>query len=83
MIPLTHRQPVGPVLRRLRLESGLSVRRVAAAAHLSPNGVLKREKSTAGYIDMFAEHARALGFDVALIPARHPHARPTGTGWPA
>lgn len=28
------------------------------------------------------DHAHVLGFDVALIPLRHPGARPTGTGWP-
>lgn len=82
MITLTPGLPVGPTLARLRAAAGLSTRRLAAAAHISPNGVLKREKSNPGYIDMFVEHVGALGFDVALVPARHPHARPTGTGWP-
>lgn len=82
MIPLTAEHDVGPTLHRLRLDAGLTIRETAARAHISANGVHKRERSRAGYIGMFVHHARALGFDVALIPARHPHARPTGTGWP-
>ena len=82
MIPLTSQRQIGPTLRRLRLDAGLSLREVARRAHVSANGVQKREVSRAGYLGMLVEHVAVLGFDVALVPARHPGARPTGTGWP-
>lgn len=83
MITLTRSQHLGSVLRRLRHDAGLSLRQLGVRAHISKSGAGKREQqsgmSAAGLID----HAHVLGFDLALIPSRHPGARPTGTGWPA
>lgn len=83
MITLTRQRQIGPMLRQLRLSGGLTIRQVARRAHISPNGVHKREASNAGYLDMLVEHAQVLGYAVALVPQRHPGARDTGTGWPA
>ena len=83
MITLTAERQIGPTLRKLRYEAGLTVRQVARIAHLSINGIHHREQSHAGYIGMFVEHVSALGHTVVIVPQRHPGARPTGTGWPA
>lgn len=82
MIVIASEREIGPTLRRLRLDAGLSLRQVARLAHVSANGVQKREASRASYLGMLVEHVGALGYAVALVPARHPGARPTGTGWP-
>ncbi len=82
MIPLTRDLHVGPLLRHLRHRAGLSLRQLADRSHLSTSGIQKRERATSGYVGILIDHAQALGFDVALIPARHAGARPTGTGWP-
>jgi len=83
VITLTSEREIGPTLHKLRLDAGLTLRQVARAAHISANGVHKREVSRAGYLGMLVEHVGVLGYTVALVPARHPGARPTGTGWPA
>jgi transcriptional regulator with XRE-family HTH domain len=83
VIPLTSQREIGPTLHQLRLDAGLSIRQVARRAHVSANGVYKRETSRASYLGMLVEHVGVLGYTVALVPARHPGARPTGTGWPA
>jgi transcriptional regulator with XRE-family HTH domain len=83
VIPLTTDRQIGPTLRELRHNAGLSLRQLSQLASLSASGIQKRERSTAGYVGILIEHVRPLGYAVALIPQRHPGARPTGTGWPA
>jgi transcriptional regulator with XRE-family HTH domain len=83
VITLTAERRLGPLLRRLRLDAGLTVRQAAALMHVSRSAVAKREASHGMPTDTFAHAAHVLGFDLALIPRRHPGARPTGTGWPA
>lgn len=82
MIHLTAERQIGPLLRRLRLDAGLSVRDVAARAHLSKSGIAKREQSRGGYLGLLVETVNALDYDVVLQKRRRPGARPTGTGWP-
>lgn len=60
---------VGPILRSLREDAGLSTRQVAALAHVSKSGVAKRETSIGGTIGALIDHAAALGYVVALVPA--------------
>lgn len=83
MIPLTSDREIGPILRRLRLDAGLTVRQLGTRANLSPSGIAKREQSQAGYVGILIETAHALGYRVALVPTPRPGVRPTGTGWPA
>lgn len=83
VIPLTSDRQIGPTLARLRRDAGLTVRQLATRLHVSPSGVAKREKSQASYHALLIDTAHVLGFAVALVPQRHPGARPTGTGWPA
>lgn len=84
MITLTSDRPTGRVLRDLRHRRGLSLRQVALRAHLTPSAVLKRENTRSGYVGILIQHARALGYEVALVPrgAGRYASRETGTGWP-
>lgn len=82
MITLTRGRPLGPILRNLRLDAGLTLDQLADGTHLTRSGISKRENRPSCTVGALVDHSRALGFDVALVPARHPHARPTGTGWP-
>jgi transcriptional regulator with XRE-family HTH domain len=68
MITITAADPIGPLLRRLRVDAGLTVRDVARRTHLSRSGVAKRESSTAGYLGALVETVNALGYDVAIVP---------------
>jgi transcriptional regulator with XRE-family HTH domain len=60
---------VGPILRSLREDAGLSTRQVAALGHVSKSGVAKRETAIGGTIGALIDHAAALGYVVALMPA--------------
>jgi transcriptional regulator with XRE-family HTH domain len=82
-IPLLSDRQIGPTLRTLRHNAGLSLRQLGLRTRLSPSAIQKRERSAAGYVGILIEHVRPLGYTVALIPQRHPGARDTGTGWPA
>ena len=84
MITIPNDRHLGQLVRRLRLRAGLSQTELGRRLYMSKGGVSKREigarAMTAGAL---IESAHAVGFDVALVPSRHPGARPTGTGWPA
>lgn len=84
MITILSDRNLGALFRRLRLANGLTMEQLGARVHISKKGVSNREHHgravTAGAL---IETANALGYTVALVPARHPGARPTGTGWPA
>jgi transcriptional regulator with XRE-family HTH domain len=82
MIPLTTEREIGPLLRRLRLDAGLTMRQLAARTHVSRSGISKREQRHAGYLGIIVGTVNALDYDVVLQKRRHPNARPTGTGWP-
>lgn len=82
MIRLTSDRRLGTLLRLLRTDAGLTIRDLAAKTQSSPTGICRRENRNGITAWGLIDHARALGFDVALIPARHRGGRPTGTGWP-
>lgn len=82
MITLTSDDQIGPALRKLRHESGLTMRQLGAEAHMSASGIAKREQSRAGRLGALIGHARALGCAVALVPGERTGRRNTGTGWP-
>lgn len=69
IVVLARDSVVGPILRSLREDAGLSTRQVAALAHVSKSGVAKRETSNGGTIGALIDHAAALGYIVALVPA--------------
>jgi len=82
-IPITRHQNLGALLRRLRHQAGLSLDQLAAITHVSKSGLTKREQRGGITVGALVDHARHLGYDVALVPQRRPGVRETGTGWPA
>ena len=83
MIPLINDRQIGPLLRTLRHNAGLSIRQLSIRTRISPSAIQKREQRTAGYVGILIEHVRPLGYAVALVPQPRSNARDTGTGWPA
>lgn len=83
MITILSRRHAALVFRHLREQLDLSRRDVGARLFVSAKTVGDRERQVRTIVaDEAIDHAHVLGFDLALIPARHPGARPTGTGWP-
>ena len=84
MITIDDQRHAGRVLRYLRRCRSLTQRQLAALLFIRHTTIGNREL---GDRDISAhapiDTARVLGYRVALIPARHAGARPTGTGWPA
>jgi transcriptional regulator with XRE-family HTH domain len=84
MITISSDRHLGPLVRRLRLDAGLSQTALGKRVHMSKGGISKRElEARAMTVGALIESGRAFGFDLALVPARHRGVRPTGTGWPA
>ena len=84
MITIPSERYAARLFKHLREQLGLTRRELAARLFVTGTTVAKREQGQHGYAtDALIDTAHVLGFDVALVPARHPGARPTGTGWPA
>jgi len=72
------------LFRHLREQQHLTRRDLASRLFVSAKTVGDRERGTKGYaLDAAIDTAYVVGFGLALVPQRHPGARPTGTGWPA
>ncbi len=83
MITLTNQRHAGLILRHLRTRQQLTTRALAARLFVRHTTVSNREIGARDItLQALIDMAYCLGFDVALIPARHAGARPTGTGWP-
>lgn len=67
-IPLHRESLVGPLLRELRHRAGLSLRQLAPLAHVSKAGLSKREQRGGLTVGALVDHARVLGYDLALLP---------------
>lgn len=67
MIPLSHSRDVGGILRNLRTKAELSVRQVAARAHISKSAVTKRETRPGMSVDGLIDHADALDHVLVLV----------------
>lgn len=84
MITIVSERYAARLFRHLREQLGLTRRELAARLYVTGTTVAKRENGEHGYAtDALIDTAHVLGFDLALVPSRHPGARPTGTGWPA
>ncbi len=82
-IRITSGLHVGGLIRRLRHDAGLTLDQLARRVHVTRNAASKRElRSPSLAVAVLVDTAHVLGYDLALIPKRHPGARPTGTGWP-
>lgn len=83
MITLLNQAHAVTLFRTLRKKRRLTQQQIATRLHVTQIVVSLRERHLRGmHTDALIDTARVFGFDVALIPARRPHARPTGTGWP-
>jgi transcriptional regulator with XRE-family HTH domain len=81
---VTDRHQMRAEFRQMRLNRKLSQRELATRLNLSKNAIVYRESGRFHMdLDAVLRTAQAFGYNLALIPARHPGARPTGTGWPA
>jgi DNA-binding transcriptional regulator YiaG len=69
-IRLAHSSDLGQLLRDLRHRAGLSQRDLARLAHVSKGGLAAREQRSGMTVGALVDHARALGYAVALIPDR-------------
>jgi hypothetical protein len=75
-LPLADRRSIAYTLWLLRQNAGMSPDGLAARLGMSRSGVFKREHDGRIPASALVEHARALGYTLALIPR-------AGTGWPA
>lgn len=84
MITLLSGRHAADVFAHLRRAHDLSIADLARRIHAHRRTVSGREAHTQGIpTDALIDTAAVFGFDLALVHARHPGARPTGTGWPA
>jgi DNA-binding XRE family transcriptional regulator len=68
-VRLTSGRNLGPLLRRLREEAGLTGDQLGARIHLTRRGICARElHGSALPVGALIETAHALGYRVALIP---------------
>lgn len=74
-IRITHSSNLGQLLRNLRHKAGLSQQALARTAHVSKSGLSAREQRSGMTAGALIDHARALGYDVALLPALTPDRR--------
>lgn len=81
MIFLSRHQDIGSLLRHLRHTAGLTQAQVAARSWVTKKAICSRELHGGAALAGLVDHARALGYRVALVPDR-PGRRLTGTGWP-
>jgi DNA-binding XRE family transcriptional regulator len=68
--------------RVMRINRKLTQRELGARLHVHQHTVSYREGGSLLDVDAALRTAAVFGYDLALIPKRHPGARPTGTGWP-
>ncbi len=71
-IRLTDRH-IGNLLRELRERAGLSQLALTRRAHITKSGISARESRSSMTVGALVEHARALGYDLALIPREDSH----------
>lgn len=84
MITILSRRHAAQLFRHLRETRHLTRRAVADRLFVSAKTVANRERGELGMTtDVLLDTAHVFGYAVALVPQRHPGARPTGTGWPA
>jgi hypothetical protein len=70
-IRITSGRRLGDLLRRMRLDAGLTLDQLGHRAHVSRSGVSKRELATRALsVGAFVETANALGYDVQLTRRR-------------
>lgn len=82
MIVIDRRQ-LAIEFRRMRIARKLTQHQLAQRLFVHQHTISVRENHARLDVGAVIETAAAFGYHVALVPSRHPGARPTGTGWPA
>jgi transcriptional regulator with XRE-family HTH domain len=83
VITIRNSQHLARVLRHLRENAGITRRDLASRLFVTARTIAYREHGTHSWdTDSTIDTANIFGFEVALVPARRPGVRPTGTGWP-
>lgn len=84
MITILSGRHAGQLFRHLRAYHEMSQRELGWRIQTDQRTISARESGHGGMLtDALIDTAAIFGFNLALIPQRHPGARPTGTGWPA
>lgn len=76
------RRHLAASFREMRLNRKLTQQQLGVRLHVHQHTVSYRESGSLLDVDAALRTAHVFGYDLALIPKRHPGARPTGTGWP-
>jgi DNA-binding XRE family transcriptional regulator len=66
-IRITHSSNLGLLLRELRHEAKFSQNALARRMHITKSGLAAREQRPGMSVAAFIDHARAVGYDVALV----------------
>jgi hypothetical protein len=83
VIAVISRRQLADVFRHLRLAHGIGVTELGRRVYADRGTIYDRESGRYGFhTEALIATAAVFGFDVALMPKRHPGVRPTGTGWP-
>jgi hypothetical protein len=83
VIAVISRRQLADVFYHLRRAHGYGVAELGRRVYASSDTIHNREVGITGiHTDALIDTAAVFGFDVALMPKRHPGARSTGTGWP-
>jgi DNA-binding XRE family transcriptional regulator len=77
------RRQLAAAFRQMRINRKLRQQDLAEKLFVHQHTISVRENHARLDVGAVIETAAVFGYDVALIPQRHPAARRTGTGWPA
>jgi len=77
------RRHLAKSFKRMRLTRKLTQRELAERLYVHQHTISVRESHARLDLDAIIDTAHVFGYEVALVPQRHPGARSTGTGWPA
>lgn len=77
------RRHLAAEFRRMRLNRKLTQHDLAQRLYVHQHTISVRENHARLDLAAIIDTAAVFGYDLALVPSRHPGARPTGTGWPA
>lgn len=77
------RRHLASAFREMRINRRLTQHQLAKRLFVHQHTVSERENHARFDLESTLRTAAEFGYDVALLPKRHPGARPTGTGWPA
>lgn len=76
------RHQLARAYRTMRTNRKLTQHQLATRLHVHQHTISVRENHARLDLKAAIDTAHAFGYQLELKPTRHPHTRPTGTGWP-